>query len=240
MLARFAELLALESVWADDQSVETYYFALASFISMNHEFFVFHCGDYTQRYFPPDLDLRFGDACTYADCGAYDGSEALMFADRAQRRFRQLHVFEPDRRNFLNVTTRVNAYIAEHGYLPIHCHELGVFDRNAFLAATGYEAGVSVIGEEATGNGGIHVCRLDDMLDDLGYLRLEIEGAELAALHGAEGLIRAHRPGMTISAYHKASDFLDIADFLRPLELGYKLRLRHQSLEPGVLCVYCS
>ena len=78
------------------------------------------------------------------------------------------------------------------------------------------------------------------MIDELSHLRLEIEGAELAALNGARGLISRCRPSMAISAYHKPSDFLDIAAFLREVDLGYRMSVRHQSLEPGVLCVYCT
>ena len=45
---------------------------------------------------------------------------------------------------------------------------------------------------------------------------------------------------MAISVYHKASDFPDVIGFLREADKGYRLSLRHQSLEPGVLCIYCT
>ncbi len=238
MLTRFDEFLALEKHWSDALSLQTYYYALAAFISMNHEYFAFHCGDYSQRYFPQDVGLKFDASTVYADCGAHDGQEVLIFTKLTQGRFKAVHAFEPDRSNFMNLSDNIAQYIAEHGAKPIYCHEMGVYDRNAFLHSEGYSAGVSIVDDGIASGAGVHVCRLDDELDQLSHLRLEIEGAELAALHGARQLILRDKPSMTISAYHKASDFLDIMQFIEEAGLNYSLSLRHQSLEPGVLCVY--
>lgn len=238
MLARFDEFLALEKHWGDALSLQTYYYALASFISMNHEYFAFHCGDYSQRYFPQDVGLKFDSSTVYADCGSHDGQEILIFTALTNGNFKAVHAFEPDRSNFINLSDNMARYIAQNGARHIYCHEMGVYDRNAFLHSEGYSAGVSIVENASDSGAGVHVCRLDDKLDTLSHLRLEIEGAELAALHGARQLILRDRPSMTISAYHKASDFLDIMQFIEEADLDYSLSLRHQSLEPGVLCVY--
>ncbi|MCS4511205.1 FkbM family methyltransferase [Xylophilus ampelinus] len=238
MLDRFEEFLALERLWGDAHSRQTYYYALASFISMNYQYFAFHCGDYAQRYFAPDIDLKLGPDTVYADCGSHDGKEILIFSDRVQHRFKAVHAFEPDRRNFVLLSDTVNRHIAQHGALPIYCHELGVFDRDGYLQAEGHGTQVVITEKAETAGSGLHVCKLDNMLDDLGHLRLEIEGAELAALHGARQLILEHRPTMTVSVYHKATDFLELPRFIEETGLDYQLSLRHQSLEPGVLCMY--
>ncbi|MBL8504720.1 MAG: FkbM family methyltransferase [Methylobacillus glycogenes] len=238
MLSRFDEFLGLERHWHDNWSRQAYYYSLAAFISMNHEYFAFHCGDYQQRYFSADIDLKLGAHTVYADCGSHDGQEVLIFAERVKHQFKAVHAFEPDHNNFINLAKRINAYIAQHGALPVYCHELGVFDRDGYLHAEGYGSGVTITEQAGTPGNGLHVCRLDDMLDELGHLRLEIEGAELEALHGARGLIQQHRPTMTVSAYHKATDFPDLLRFIEETGHNYQLSLRHQSLEPGVLCIY--
>ena len=238
MLARFDDFLALERLWADDHSAQTYYYALAAFISMNHEYFAFHCGDYSERYFPTDVGLDPNEASILADCGSHDGQEALYFARSLKGKFRGLHAFEPNRMNYLSLCRNVNSYIVESGATSIFCHEFGVYDRNAYLGFTGYGAGVTVTDSQGGDGSGMHVCRLDDMLDEMTHLRLEIEGAELAALNGANGIIKRNRPKLIISAYHKATDFLDLTRFVEEIDLNYQMRLRHQSLEPGVLCIY--
>lgn len=238
MLDRFEEFLALERLWVDAYSCQTYYYALASFISMNYQYFAFHCGDYRQRYFSPDIDLKLGPDTVYADCGSHDGQEVLIFSDKVNHRFKAVHAFEPDRRNFAMLTNTVDRHVAQHGPLPIYCHELGVFDRDGYLHAEGHGTQVIITEQAEAAGAGLHVCKLDNMLDELGHLRLEIEGAELAALHGARQLILKHRPTMTVSAYHKATDFLELPRFIEETGLDYRLSLRHQSLEPGVLCIY--
>ncbi|MGF6296517.1 FkbM family methyltransferase [Paraburkholderia youngii] len=238
MLARFDEFLALERHWADNLSRQVYYYALASFISLNYQYFALHCGDFQQRYFSPDIDLKLGADTVYADCGSHDGSEVMIFAERVKHRFKAVHAFEPDHRNFIMLTDTMNRYVADHGASPIYCHELGVFDRDGYLQADGYADGVTITGQPATSGSGLHVCKLDNLLDELTHLRLEIEGAELPALHGARQLILKNRPTMTVSAYHLATDFPDLLKFMEETGLDYQLSLRHQSLEPGVLCIY--
>lgn len=238
MLERFDEFLALERHWQDDFSRQTYYYALASFISMNYQYFALHCGDFRERYFPADIDLRLGPDTVYADCGSNDGSEIFIFADRVGHAFKAVHAFEPDRQNFRKLSDNMQRYVVERGPAPIYCHEMGVFNRNAFLQATGYDGGVSISDQVAESDSGLHVCKLDSQLDELTHLRLEIEGAELQALQGARQLLRAHRPTLCVSAYHLADDFPKLLGFIEEADLGYKLALRHQSLEPGVLCIY--
>lgn len=242
MLARFDEFLAVERYWDDALSLQTYYYALAAFIGMNHEYFAFHCGDYAQRYFAPDCGLAFGESTVYADCGSNDGGEVLIFAALANHRFKAAHAFEPERSNFRVLCDTLARYQAVHGPRPVYPHECGVYDRNAFLPFQGSGTAVSIdeSGAAAGSGAGIHVSRLDDVLDELGHLRLEIEGAELAALRGARGLILRDRPSMTISAYHRPEDFLELPRFVEETGLGYRMRLRHQSLEAGVLCIYAA
>lgn len=240
MLGQFERFLALERHWQDNFSRQTYYYALASFISMNYQYFALHCGDFRQRYFPQEIDLKLGPDTVYADCGSNDGSEIFIFAERAGHQFKAVHAFEPDRHNFIKLSNNVQRYVAQHGPTPIYCHEMGVFDRNGYLHAAGYDGGVSITDQAAMSDAGLHVCKLDTQLDELTHLRLEIEGAELQALHGARQLIRKYRPTLCVSAYHLPTDFPDLLDCIEQTGMDYTLSLRHQSLEPGVLCIYAT
>ncbi|SRR5258707_2879768 len=59
------------------------------------------------------------------------------------------------------------------------------------------------------------------------YIKMDIEGSELAALKGAERTIRASRPRLAISVYHSKDDFFSIPNYLRDLDLGYEFFLDH-------------
>jgi hypothetical protein len=59
------------------------------------------------------------------------------------------------------------------------------------------------------------------------FIKLDVEGAELNVLRAAEKTIRAFRPRLAVSVYHKEDDLIAIPDFLRGLNCGYKLLLDH-------------
>lgn len=241
MLSQFERFLALEDLWADSLSLSTYYCMLSGFISMSFQYFTFYCGDYESRYFPADVPFDFGQNEVFADCGSYDGYEARFFAEKVGRRFGAIHAFEPDASNYARLTANLDHYARQHGLNNIHCHPVGVYDRKAFLSYYGIGTGVALLDQPAEpGARGLNLVRLDDTLEKMTHLRLEVEGAELAALRGARGLITKYRPSMTISAYHKPSDFLDITDYIREDGSRYELRVRQQSLEAGVLCIHCT
>ncbi len=59
------------------------------------------------------------------------------------------------------------------------------------------------------------------------FIKMDIEGAEMDALMGAERTIRVHRPRLAISVYHSLDDFVSIPNWIAGLNLGYKLYLDH-------------
>ena len=56
---------------------------------------------------------------------------------------------------------------------------------------------------------------------------MDIEGAELPALKGAEMSIRRFKPKLAISVYHKQEDIWKIQHWIEGLDLGYRFYLRH-------------
>ena len=67
-------------------------------------------------------------------------------------------------------------------------------------------------------------------LDRVDFIKMDIEGAELDALKGAEASIRNHRPKLAISLYHKPDDFDTIPRYLASLDLGYRFYLDHHTI----------
>ena len=49
----------------------------------------------------------------------------------------------------------------------------------------------------------------------------------MAALRGAQRLIRTWRPRLAISIYHKPFDVLEVPDYLLSLVPEYRFRIRH-------------
>jgi FkbM family methyltransferase len=64
-------------------------------------------------------------------------------------------------------------------------------------------------------------------LRSVDFIKMDIEGAELDALKGAEAAIRAHRPKLAISIYHRLEHYWEIARWIDGLGLGYRFFLEH-------------
>lgn len=83
--------------------------------------------------------------------------------------------------------------------------------------------------------GALRILRLDMYFAALGggrvdFIKMDIEGHELAALRGGAGLIRRCRPKLAISLYHHPRDFFAIADYLATLVPEYRFHLDHYTI----------
>lgn len=61
------------------------------------------------------------------------------------------------------------------------------------------------------------------------FIKLDIEGAELKALHACRDTIVQHRPKLAICVYHKPEDIIEIPSYIHEIVPEYKLYLRHHS-----------
>jgi FkbM family methyltransferase len=64
-------------------------------------------------------------------------------------------------------------------------------------------------------------------LERVDFIKLDIEGAELDALVGAEETIRRFRPRLAVCVYHKWEDLGVLPAHILSKDLGYELRLGH-------------
>jgi len=83
--------------------------------------------------------------------------------------------------------------------------------------------------------GTVPLYRIDDLVADgtiarIDFIKLDVEGSELAALRGALASIRRFKPKLAISLYHKPNDIFEICQFVDDLCLGYELFLDHHTI----------
>ena len=72
------------------------------------------------------------------------------------------------------------------------------------------------------------------------FIKMDIEGSELAALRGAEASIRRWRPKLAISIYHRPEDFFVIPTWIDSLGLGYRFYLDHYSIHGEETVLYAT
>ena len=65
------------------------------------------------------------------------------------------------------------------------------------------------------------------------YIKYDVEGAEKEALLGSLETIKAHRPALLVSAYHRSEDIFELPLLLNTLEPSYKLYLRRYPYIPA-------
>ena len=72
----------------------------------------------------------------------------------------------------------------------------------------------------------------DDIQENVTFIKMDVEGAECEALRGAERQIRANKPKLAISLYHKTTDLLEIPKIIRSYIPEYKFYIR---MSPGAV-----
>ena len=80
--------------------------------------------------------------------------------------------------------------------------------------------------EEARTESIDHACA-EHGIDRVDFLKLDVEGAEMEALRGAEQTIRRARPKLALSVYHRDEDLARIPAWVHDLGLGYRLFMDH-------------
>lgn len=174
------------------------------------------------RYFIPEiLDVLRADE-VFIDGGAYDGCITEAFARRTRGLFRQIVAVEPDRPNRARWEVNVGQSLPGDARVAVHDFALAETDGEApFHEGLGYASQLSVTGRTRM------PCR---SLDALGleptFVKLHLEGGELAALKGARKMLVDHRPLVAVTVYHNADGLWKTARWLMQTLPDYRFLLR--------------
>ena len=160
----------------------------------------------------------------FVDVGALDGETTKYFLEHFENG--HAYVFEPNLQQFEVTQERLK------DYPQAELFPYGAYDRNECLCFDTSHVDPSSAKIAESGNSKIEVRRLDDLLGDrkVTFIKMDIEGSELAALRGAERIIREQRPKLAICIYHKPEDMWEIPSLLLQYHPDYKLFLRHYSI----------
>jgi methyltransferase, fkbM family len=176
------------------------------------------------QYFQDDI-IRFTEASVLVDCGAYTGDTMEDFLRRGYP-FRKYIAYELTQQNY-SVLQENMKNVREGGAGVLVAHNCGVGERNEQIY---YDDVVSASSIATSGTRG-EIVRMDDHLqgEDVSFIKMDIEGAERAALRGAEQLIRRCRPDLAICVYHSISDLFEIPLYIHSIVPEYRLYLRHHT-----------
>lgn len=173
-----------------------------------------------------DVSPRPGDVVY--DCGACIGEIAILFGALVAPAG-EVHLFDPIplHTRFCRLQADMNPHMAER----MHINTLAVSDITREVDKPS-EDGVKIT-PGAISSDQFSSTRLDDYALATGgrvhFIKMDIEGAELAALNGGETLIRDQKPRLAISGYHKPEDLWELPQRILEINPGYELSFGHHT-----------
>ena len=227
-IAREPEWARLREALADDWSRRTLDAVLKLRLTMERRHLRAIAASLEDEYFSvlaSDTTFKLRGDEVIADCGAYVGMTVRKAIAATDGRFRAIHAFEPDRKSYAELE-KLRAMRMPN--IVLHNAAVGESSGSISFLETGTMG--SHVDMGATGDGGdTPIVALDEVMDEVTFIKMDLEGYEQKALRGAARLLRECRPRMAITAYHYADDLLDLWTLFEELAPGYELRLRHHS-----------
>jgi FkbM family methyltransferase len=183
------------------------------------------------------MDIDFSDICegdqyfidglvkadphaVFVDAGAYHGETIEQFISFQKGMFDKVYAFEMDENNYdvlkeKDYDERVE--LLNHGLWNEEIECWYVSDDTS-----------SSIGE---GNMVVWCTSLDEVIpeENVTFIKMDIEGAEMNALLGGEKCIKRCKPQLAICVYHKPEDIYDITALIHRWLPEHKLYIRHHS-----------
>lgn len=181
---------------------------------------VWNKNDVDNQYFSEDI-IHLTEHEVFVDCGAYTGDTLETFTKK-QNVFKKYYALEPDKACFYALREKMREGVI---HIPV-----GAWDKKENLRFS-HEGGCGEIKKDDNQEDldSILVDRLDDLIEDVEdvtFIKMDIEGAEFPALQGASEIIKKSKPKLAICVYHKKEDLITIPQLIKNIEPEYKLYLR--------------
>lgn len=228
-------LIVVSVKYEYDEIVET----LLQLGISNSNIYVF--SNYTDKslktqYFEDGI-ISFEENEVFVDGGCFDMRTSNAFLKEMDRRglhCKRIYAFELDLKNAQKCKYNIDRLKLNN----VKFIEAGLWNENKTLYFSVQGNGSSHISKQ-TENYKVQVVALDScVFEKVTFIKMDIEGAELEALQGAEHIIKRDKPKLAICLYHKPEDIWEIPYYIKSLVPEYKLYVRHYSNCAGETVLY--
>ena len=152
------------------------------------------------RFFIPEVTGVLRDDEIVIDAGAHHGGVTEVFIRQTKGRFSRIVAIEPDPINRRQLAANLQAWMPGDPRIGVLDCALGEEEGDAtFHAGLDYASQLS-----STGAMRVKVRPLDGLGIAPSFLKLHLEGAELAALKGGRQMLQSSRPLIAATVYHNA------------------------------------
>lgn len=210
-------MLELKEILSDERSKEIVEFILEKRKRLDVDYSAIKEDN---QYFVEGIVKREKDA-VLIDGGAYDGKTIDEMIAFQHNEFKKIYSFEMDELNFEKISKlKYDERIELLNY--------GLWSEETICS---YDANST---SSSLGEGGDYTAQcvaLDQVCknEKVTFIKMDIEGAEMNALIGAENIIKRDKPQLAICLYHNSDDIWRIPLMLRKWVPEYKMYIRHHS-----------
>ncbi|WPR71618.1 FkbM family methyltransferase [Flavobacterium sp. NG2] len=177
-----------------------------------------------EQYFVKDI-INLSENEVFIDAGAYNGDTLLKFINSVNGKYKEIICFEPDSNSYSKLTNRVKG----DNIRNVRTINKGVWSGKKALRFNSNDCNAerSYL-SESLGEIEVQCDSIDNVLNgqEATFIKMDIEGAEMEALKGAEETIKKYKPKLAICAYHKPTDLILIPQYIKLLNPDYKFYLR--------------
>lgn len=172
------------------------------------------------------------------DAGACWGDTALYFSSLGAKSV-YAYEFIPSNLDVFKKNIALNPQYQDR----IHVVETPVWNESDIPMSYDDRGPASQIGEPGKYAGSTKTLSIDDLvvkyhLESVDFIKMDIEGAEMPALKGAENTIKRFKPKLAISVYHKPDDMIVIPDYIRSLNANYEFYLDYYTVVGHEIILY--
>lgn len=160
-----------------------------------------------------------GESPVFFDVGGFDGQSTIDFINKVNN-YKKVYFFEPDENMMLKSQKRLRK---NHDIEFIQAGIGAVNGSSQFDSIEDGGGSVSTVGRQT-----IRIIPLDEFLtSELSYIKMDIEGAELDAICGAERFIKEKHPLLSVSVYHRPGDIHCLTKKILEFNPQYHIYIRH-------------
>lgn len=184
-------------------------------------------------YFVKNI-IKIKDNSVFIDCGAYVGDTIERFIKRYGK-YKTIYAFEPDLLN----CKKMQQMIMKYNWKNINILQCASWSSNTILRFTNdsFTKTGNSISEE--GKTQINADSIDNILKGgVDLIKMDVEGAELESLKGAQKTILTYKPQLAICIYHSDQDMISIPLYIHELCPDYKLYVRHHTCNLSDMVLY--
>ena len=186
------------------------------------------------------------------DCGAYNGDTLKKFAETYGPKLKKIYAFECMEESIADLSLSMTHIRNKKCYPEMVLMPYALSDRDGKMkfAKTHKPNGSFLVDSRSYAQSALYesdyaeveVTFLDKVIPEeekITLIKMDIEGSEFAALHGAERVITQCKPRLAISIYHSGEDYYRIPLYLKSLVPEYKFAVRHHNKNHCDTDLYC-